>query len=190
MKINSNSVEFEANNLWLLDEKLVFHEALYSDEFIKNYEEITTESSKRPDITIFNKPLIYTDDFQYKNSITIVEFKKPGLKNFSDDYNPHREIIRNMKEIISGKAIDQRGRQFSINGSTRLYGYIVTDITPKIEAELIDVMGYRKSPDGEGFFKYHPLEGCNVTLEIITYEKMFHDARKKNEIFFRILGLN
>lgn len=51
-------------------------------------------------------------------------------------------------------------------------------------------MGYQKSPDGDGFFKYHPLEGCMVSLEIITYEKMFNDARKKNEIFFRILGLN
>lgn len=66
----------------------------------------------------------------------------------------------------------------------------LTDITSKIEAELIDVMGYQKSPDGDGFFKYHPLEGCMVSLEIITYEKMFNDARKKNEIFFRILGLN
>lgn len=66
----------------------------------------------------------------------------------------------------------------------------ITDITSKIEAELIDVMGYQKSPDGDGFFKYHPLEGCMVSLEIITYEKMFNDARKKNEIFFRILGLN
>lgn len=190
MKISSNSVEFEANNLWLLDERLVFHEALYSDELIKNYKELQTSSLRRPDITIFNKPLKYTDDFQYKNSITVVEFKKPGLNNFSEDYNPHREIIRNMKEIISGSAIDSRGRPIKINGSTRLYGYIVTDITPKIKADLIDVAGYQKSPDGDGFFKYHPLEGCIVSLEIITYEKMFNDARKKNEVFFRILGLN
>lgn len=190
MKINSNSVEFEANNLWLLDEKLVFHEALYSDELIKNYEELQSTSARRPDITIFNKPLKYTDDLQYKNSITVVEFKKPGLNNFSEDYNPHREIIRNIKEIISGNATDHRGRKISINGSTRFYGYIVTDITPKIESDLIDLMGYQKSPDGDGFFKYHPLEGCIVSLEIITYEKMFNDARKKNEIFFRILGLN
>lgn len=190
MKINSNSVEFEANNLWLLDEKLVFHEALYSDELIKNYEELQSTSSRRPDITIFNKPLKYTDDYQYKNSITVVEFKKPGLNNFSEDYNPHREIIRNIKEIISGNATDHRGRKITISASTRFYGYIVTDITSKIEAELIDVMGYQKSPDGDGFFKYHPLEGCMVSLEIITYEKMFNDARKKNEIFFRILGLN
>lgn len=190
MKINSNSVEFEANNLWLLDEKLVFHEALYSDELIKNYDELQSTSSKRPDITIFNKPLKYTDDYQYKNSITVVEFKKPGLNNFSEDYNPHREIIRNIKEIMSGNAIDHRGRKITLSASTRFYGYIVTDITPKIEAELIDVMGYQKSPDGEGFFKYHPLDGCIVSLEIITYEKMFNDAKKKNEIFFRILGLN
>lgn len=91
---------------------------------------------------------------------------------------------------MSGNAIDHRGRKITLSASTRFYGYIVTDITPKIEAELIDVMGYQKSPDGEGFFKYHPLDGCIVSLEIITYEKMFNDAKKKNEIFFRILGLN
>ncbi len=189
MKINSNSVDFEANNLWLLDEKLVFHEALYSDELIKKYSEIESSSSKRPDVTIFNTPLVYTDDLQYKNSITIIEFKKPGLNNFSEDYNPHREIIRNIKEIICGNATDQRGRKIKINGSTRFYGYIVTDITSKIEAELIDVMGYQRSPDGEGFFKYHHIDNCIVSLEIVTYEKMFNDAKKKNEIFFRILGL-
>lgn len=75
----------------------------------------------------------------------------------------------------------------SFNGDVA--GKLRNTYLPKTKG-IIDVMGYQKSPDGDGFFKYHPLEGCMVSLEIITYEKMFNDARKKNEIFFRILGLN
>lgn len=109
----------------------------------------------------------------------MISFNKEENKFLDESY---------LHELIVPMKINSNSVEFEAN--TRFYGYIVTDITSKIEAELIDVMGYQKSPDGDGFFKYHPLEGCMVSLEIITYEKMFNDARKKNEIFFKILGLN
>ena len=39
-----------------------------------------------------------------------------------------------------------------------------------------------RTPDGEGFFGYNPVKGAYI--EIISYEKLVKDAKKRNQVLF------
>ena len=69
---------------------------------------------------------------------------------------------------------------------TPVYIYIVCDIAPKIE-EFADLAGLAISPDKQGYFGYNPK--YNAYIEIKSFKKVIDDAKMRNQIFFKKLGL-
>lgn len=73
-----------------------------------------------------------------------------------------------------------------INDCTPIYGYVIADITPKInEFALINQL--TESPDKEGYFGFH--RGYKMYIEIISFKKLLKDATLRNRIFFKKLQL-
>ena len=79
-----------------------------------------------------------------------------------------------LEEVIVDKSI------------TPVYIYIVCDVVPKIE-EFADLAGLAISPDKQGYFGYN--SKYNAYIEIKSFKKIIDDAKMRNQIFFKKLGL-
>src|SRR5262249_13631111 len=118
-------LEPASHDLWVVDERLTFAEYFSSDVA---FEELAKEfeSKDRPDLVIFDHVhrLREADD---SSKILLIEFKRPGRRNYNDDENPQLQVERYIRKLQSGDQMDVRGRLISFNTDTIFYFYIVAD---------------------------------------------------------------
>jgi hypothetical protein len=183
----SDEVLFEDHNLWLVDERLVFHLFLSSDKPIKQLAVLQNTSKKEPDIVVFDKAFALSEarDVPF-SSITIIEFKKPQRDDYSEKENPFTQVAKYIDDIKEGKATTVAGRPMPIPSNLPFYCYIVCDITPTLRgwARLFEL---QDTPDSLGFYGYK--RAFNAYFEVISYSKLVADAEKRNKVFFQKLGL-
>lgn len=184
MRNNSESIDYEDHNLWLLDERLVFSEFISSDEKISAKNGALGE----PDLIMFDRKQSFRNgENEYSNPLTIFEFKRPKRKNYKEEDDPILQIARYLKDIRSGKYEMPEGlEQIKVNEHTPVYGYVVADLTDKVR-DFADKHQLTESADREGYFGYH--SGYKMYVEIISFKKMFKDAELRNKIFFKKLQL-
>lgn len=184
MVSNDRKVDYNSHNLWLLDERLVFSQYVASDKVISNVEH------DEPDLAVFFKERMF-----YRNGeniitspVSIFEFKRPKRTNYPDDENPIAQACRYAKKILEGKYEMPDGIEpVKVDKQhTPVYIYIVCDIVPKIE-EFADNASLTISPDGEGYFGY--IKAYNAYVEIMSFRKLVEDAKMRNKIFFKKLGI-
>ena len=180
MRHTSDDVLFEEMNLWVIDERMAYHQFLASDKTIKSLPEIDSRSTKELDLAIFDRAFAYSEDESPLNTITIVEFKKPD--NTKD--NPLDQMGGYIDEIVSGKKKRANGMTFGNCNNTAFRCYAICDITEKMKSHC-KTAGLRRTPDGEGFYGYWSER--NAYVEVISYQKLLSDAKKRNEIFFVFL---
>ena len=187
----SDEVPYEKQNLWMLDEKLTYHTFLASDKSFSTNKNIDpTENSKdRADLIIFNDAFVFSAEKQKPfNSFTIVEFKKPQRDDYNDSENPITQVDNYIFDLLEGKVKNRSGRFIQINKDTPFYIYIVCDITPSLK-RIIDKRGeLHPTPDGNGYFAYRNAT-YSAYIEILPFEKVMEDAKKRNRILFDKLGL-
>ena len=181
-------VLFEQQNLWIIDEKLTFHRYLASDTRLDKQETHEGADRQRPDLVIWNNPfsLSEEDSVASLNSVTIVEFKQPGKGDYSDDKNPVAQVYNYVDRIRAGKAKSHAGRVLTVRENTPFYAYILCDLFPHLR-KLIENYALTPTPDGSGYCGYNPNLKCYI--EVISYEKMLEDARKRNRAFFEKLQI-
>jgi len=183
----SNEVLFEDHNLWLVDEKLVFHVFLSSDKAIRQVGVLENTSKKEPDIVVFDKAFAFSESSEMPfSSITIIEFKKPQRDDYSERENPFTQVTNYIDDIKEGKARTHTGRPIPIPSNLPFYCYIICDITQTLRgwARYFDL---QHTPDEMGFFGYK--RSYNAYFEVISYSKLVSDAEKGNKVFFQKLGL-
>lgn len=191
MHIDSENKDFIRSNLWLIDERLNFHNYMSSDIPLKKVHVSESKSQDRPDLFfLLDNPLLLTEEKSKevsKESIIIVEFKRP-MRNDSKlkIENPMRQTLRYLDQIKSEKLTDARGRPINNVQDIPAYCFIVCDLTEKIKDEC-RMNGYTATPDKEGYF-YHN-SSHRAYLEVISYKKLVQDAAKRNHAFFDKLGL-
>lgn len=183
----SNDVPFLKHQLWLVDEKLVYHRYLASDKPLKSMEVLESKSAKEPDIMVFDKAcaLVNEPDAPF-GSVIVIEFKRPMRKDYSDDENPVQQVYNYVREVRDGKALMPNGRPVEIKPNVPFYCYVVCDITEKLRGQ-IELLDLTPMPDGQGFFQFH--KKLNAYLELVSYTKMVTDAKKRNAVFFDMLKL-
>lgn len=182
MTRTSDDVDYLQHNLWIIDEKLAYHHYLASDTKLKSMSEIECESGKEPDILIFDSPFAFTDeDTQPYRNITIIEFKRPGRENYTDEENPIKQVKEYMDDIIEGKIKSKDGEFLSDTENIRFFCYILCDIDNRMHkyAKLEDL---KKTPDSMGYYKY--IDSYKAYMEIIPYNKLIQDSQKRNKILF------
>lgn len=182
---NDYSINYEDHNLWLLDERLVFSQYIASDKRISN------EEKGEPDLVVF-----YDEKCTYRNGeneitspLTVFEFKRPKRTTYSDADNPIIQACRYVDKIRQKKYEMPEGIEpIKINDNTPVYIYIICDLADKI-TEFAKMSGCLTiSPDGEGYFGFH--KDYHVYIEIISFKKLICDAKIRNKIFFKKLGLD
>jgi hypothetical protein len=189
--------EREIENLWLIDERLVFHRLLTSDKPLSVLKKLLvngkaivadiTEKNDEPDILIFDPAFVTTESDNF-SSLGIIEFKRPGRQDYSLTENPVQQIIDIAKKIRRGHQIETTSGQVqAISTDVRIYGYAVCDILGPLRDIIVDTFRMRPTPDGIGYYTFH--EPLNLSIELIPYSKIVSDAERRNAAFFKKLGM-
>lgn len=182
MQNTSDDIDYTSHNLWLIDEKLSYHYYLASDKNLKSMEPLESDSQNEPDIIIFDSPFAFTDEeYQPYKNITIIEFKRPGRRDFTNEKNPIEQVIDYMDDIISGKQKTKDGQVIDGNEQIRFFCYILCDANDKIKS-IAKRNNFKNTPDGIGYYFYH--DNYNAYIEILPYNKMIQDSKKRNKILF------
>jgi hypothetical protein len=187
LRKTSDEVLFERHNLWLLDERLVYHSFLASDKPLQTIPPIDVGSAKRPDIVVFGRSCAFAPATEQPfPSVVIIEFKRPMRDDHKEDDNPIVQVLEYVGEIREGRARTSDGRDIPIMKDIPFFCYIIADITPSLaaQAKLYDLDDL---PEGQGFFGYR--KQFNAYVEVLSYSKVLTDAKKRNAAFFHQLGL-
>lgn len=180
---SSHSIDYENHNLWLLDERLVFSQYIASDKVISK------KDTKEPDLVTFHdKRLIYRNGENITTSpVTIFEFKRPKRTNYNADENPIIQACNYSEKIRAGKYEMPDGLEvIKISKETPVYIYIVADPCEKI-TEFAKGFSLTLTPDAEGYIGYS--SGYDAYIEIMSFKKLICDAKMRNRIFFKKLGI-
>ena len=121
--------------------------------------------------------LDYSDNEEPFSAITIVEFKKPD----NDSKNPINQVLEYIELIRSGKKKKINGQSFSITEGTVFRCYIICDLTDKMRTHCMNG-SLLATADNLGYSGYN--QGRHAYIEVISYNKMLADAKKRNDIFF------
>lgn len=182
-KANSENTKYFDHNLWLIDEKLNFTEYISSDQpHIK-------ESRDRSDLLIYNNKIAFRTENNASNPITIFEFKKPQRDDFTTNPkdDPILQVLRYVNQIKNGKHKTPKGRDIIVNDNTPFYGYIICDLTIKVQDWLRNMKEFKVMPDGKGWYRW--FDNNNLYIEVISWDKVWQDAEMRNKVFFHKLGI-
>lgn len=186
MRKSSDEIEFEEQNLWILDDRLTYHDFMESDKELRASERIESTSATRPDIlAVFNRTLVFREGRDPTVSFVVVEFKRPDRKSF--ERTPLSQVFDAVREIREGTFKDGRGRP--VEGASKdapAFCYVVCDINDEVERGAVDAGG-QLTPDGRGYFGYNGQ--LKLYFEVISYEKLIGDALRRNRMLFKKLGL-
>ena len=106
--------------------------------------------------------------------------------DYGDSENPFVQIADYIESIKSGSAKKTNGAHLQIPKDFPFRCFILCDLTPKIR-KWAKHFELHQTPDGMGFFGYK--EAFHSYWEVMSYEKLLGDAEKRNEAFFKKLGI-
>ena len=180
MRHTSDDIEFEEMNLWIVDERLAYHKFLASDKTLRSMPCVDSSSTKEPDIAVFDQAFAYTDSEEPFTTVTIIEFKKPD----NDSKNPINQVGEYIDLIRSGKKKKANGNSFNVTEGTLFRCYVICDMTSKMRTHCLN-SGLLPAADNMGYSGFN--QGRHAYIEVLSYNKLLADARKRNEILFEKL---
>ena len=187
MRATSDDTLYSQQNLWLIDERLTYHPFVSSDKPLNTLPEFASVSLKRPDLFIFDRKIAFTEGEQPISSVMVVEFKRPQRDDYTETQNPLDQVFEMVQEIRAGQFMDSKRRPISVaNDRIPAHCYVVCDLTPTMKKILIS-RDATATPDGQGFYGFHKNYG--IYFEMIDYNKVVRDARRRNRIFFEKLNV-
>ncbi len=177
-KTVSDQITFENLNLWIIDEQLTFHQFAASDKELHLFS--SSKRALRPDIFICTE----SDENQNARSVSIIEFKKPQREHFEQD--PVSEMYKVIREIKGKQVNTSAGRPILIDPTTRFYCYAICDINDKI-IEYAENNTWVKLKDNLGYYQFN--QSLNSYTEILSFDEILSDVKKRHKIFFEKLGI-
>lgn len=192
MGFTSDETPYEKHNLWIVDDRLAFSQFIASDKTLSSTG-LNSKSRGEPDLLFFDSKNLFTSDNKdnYYDSISIIEFKRPERTSYAKgkkkNENPIEQVLDYINDIEKGKIKQSGERTIKTNDNTKYYGYVICDVTDKIE-EFANKAGLHKTPDGMGgYFGFNHTYKCYI--EVISFDKLLADSKKRNHILFKKLGL-
>ncbi|SSR24326.1 Uncharacterised protein [Acinetobacter baumannii] len=193
MQKDSSEVFLESCNLWLIDERLAFHNYLASDKTINAMPISESASGKEPDLLslkIFDNPILVNDQTNFPlASITVVEMKRPMRNDMKEgeDKDPIEQALGYVERIREGQVKTKDGYLIPRNDHIPAYCYVVCDLTPSMIKRCKN-FSLTMTADGMGFFGYNP--NYKSYIEVISFNQLVRSAKERNKAFFDKLGLS
>jgi hypothetical protein len=192
MRKTSSEIWLDNCNLWLIDERLAFHDFLASDKPLSAMPILHSEETKEPDIcalNVFDEPILVADG---KNlplaSIVVVEIKRPMRDDAAagEGKDPVEQALSYLDRIRKGDTTTASGRQIPRSEEIPGFCYAICDITPTIERRC-KLLGLTVTADHLGYFGYNP--NFKAYIEVVSFDRLVNAARERNRAFFDKLGL-
>lgn len=191
MRKTSNDV-LDNSNLWLIDERLAFHDFLASDKPLSSMPIVQSGDAKEPDIValnVFDAPLLVAEGQRLPlASIVVVEIKRPMRNDAAggEDKDPIEQALGYLDRIRAGQTQTASGRPIPRSDEIPGFCYVVCDITPTVEKRC-KLAQLTVTSDRQGYFGYNP--NYKAYIEVLSYDRLLNGARERNRAFFDKLGL-
>lgn len=181
----TGKVEAASHDLWIVDERLTFAQYFSSDVDFETLSAKSIASDERPDVLIFDyvHGLTQRDD---PSKVLLIEFKRPGRKDYEDSENPQLQVERYVRRLQSGKLGDVKGRPIKLNEQTIFYCFLIADIVGKLDDWTFS---WQRTADGRGRI-YQPKDGFRGSIELVGWDALLGDARARNSAFFDKAGIS
>ncbi|MBN1125184.1 MAG: sensor histidine kinase [Sedimentisphaerales bacterium] len=192
MRCDSNEVMPDSCNLWLLDERLAFHDYLASDKTLSSMPISNSTETKEPDIlalNVFDNPILVSEGNKLPlASIVVIEIKRPMRNDAAEgeEKDPIEQTLGYLDRIKRGTVLTPSGRPIPKSEDIPGYCYVICDITSSIE-ERCRMHDAIRTSDGLGYFFYK--RSFNAYVEIISFDRLVNAAKERNRAFFDKLGL-
>jgi hypothetical protein len=191
MRKSSNDV-LDNSNLWLVDERLAFHDYLASDKPLSSMPIVQNGDAKEPDLValnVFDAPLLVAEGQRLPlASIVVVEIKRPMRNDAAggEDKDPIEQALGYLDRIRTGQTQTASGRPIPRSDEIPGFCYVVCDITPTVEKRC-KLAQLTVTSDRQGYFGYNP--NYKAYIEVLSYDRLLNGARERNRAFFDKLGL-
>ncbi|MCB4811159.1 hypothetical protein LG204_07510 [Methylovorus menthalis] len=192
MRKDSSEVFLDSCNLWLVDERLAFHNYLASDKTLNAMPITSNDSTKEPDILslkVFDNPLLVNDQPSFPlAAITVIEIKRPMRNDMreGEDKDPIDQALNYVERIREGQAKTKSGLLIPRNNDIPAYCYIICDLTSTMIKRCKN-FSLTMTADGMGFFGYNP--NYKAYIEVISFNQLVKAAKERNRAFFEKLGM-
>ena len=167
--------QLRASNLWLLNERLAFHQHyLGSDKSLSAAPITEAGGGKEPDLAalnVYDNPHAFSDTSgSAQATITIVEIKKPMLKGhkLGEDKDPIEQAIGYLRRIRDGGVLTKTGRAIPNARELPGYVYVLADLTDSMR-ERCEYASLHEAPDGQSFFGWNPNKNIKAYIEVIDF---------------------
>ncbi len=178
-------IETADHELWIIDERLAFSRYFASDVQLSSLLQ-GSKSGERPDPFIFDRlhGLGY-DESDPLRRVMLVEFKKPGRKDYDENYSPMIQITRYLNELVGGRVESYQQERIRIATDCVFYCYVVADIVGMLD---VHTSAWRTTSNGRG--RWIELSGkYRGSIEIIEWRDLISDARARNRGFIQAAGV-
>lgn len=190
MRMDSDEVGTDASNLWIMDERLAFHDYLASDKTLKSMPITGSTSTREPDILstrLAGTPVLAADgETLPMASIVVVEIKRPMRNDASEDKDPIMQSLDYVKRVRSGGVLTAAGRPIPASQDIPAFCYVVADLT-KTMVSRCEYANLRRTHDGLGYFGFN--ESAKAYIEVLSFDRLINSATERNRAFFDKLGL-
>ncbi|MBK4785497.1 MAG: ATP-binding protein [Pantoea sp. Pent] len=192
MRKDSAEVFLDSCNLWLIDERLAFHNYLSSDKTLNSMTITGNDSTKEPDLLslrVFDNPLLVNEQSSFPlAAITVIEIKRPMRNDIreGEDKDPIDQALSYLERIRDGKVTTKFGRPIPGNNDIPGYCYVLCDLTESMHRRCRRA-NLRITSDGMGYFGYN--EPSHAYIEVISFDQLVKAAKERNRAFVDKLGL-
>jgi hypothetical protein len=192
MGTTSNDIQFDSCNLWLVDERLAFHNYLASDKTLKSMPITSSEETKEPDVialNVYDTPVLVSDSNKLPlASLVIIELKRPMRNDAAagEEKDPIEQALGYLERVRNGNVQTHTGRPIPKAEDIPGFCYAICDITPSVERRC-KLLGLTPTHDYSGYFGYNP--NYRAYLEVISFDRLVNAAKERNKAFFDKLGL-
>lgn len=190
MRKDSNEIGPDASNLWIIDERLAFHDYLASDKTLKSMPITDSDSTREPDLLatrLVDSPVLAAEGQALPlPSIVVVEIKRPMRNDASEGKNPIEQCLDYVKRIRAGGMRTASGRPIPQSQEIPAFCYIVADLTPTMVSRC-ELSNLRPTHDNQGYFGF--IESHKAYVEVMNFDRLVNAATERNRAFFDKLGL-
>lgn len=193
---NEDLSQLRASNLWLLNERLAFHQHyLGSDKSLSATPITGAGGGKEPDLAalnIYDNPHAFSDtNGSAQATITVVEIKKPMLKGQKpgEEKDPIEQALGYLRRIRDGGVMTKTGRQIPNARDLPGYVYVIADLTDSMR-ERCEYATLHEAPDGQSYFGWNGSKNIKAYIEVIDFGGLLDAASERNAAFFEFLGLS
>ena len=188
MRSTSDDLDYNDHNLWIIDDRLAFYSYFNSDVKMSKQVKDPEFPLVRPDLSVFDLGLGFESDDKTA-PITIIEFKRPKVDNYTLDSNPITQVRKYVEDMRkAGFAMRYDGAPLrSIEANTPFMCQIVADLTPSLREVMKQLGKFHQKAGSNSYYSWDP-EYC-IFIEISSFHDVLESARSRNRAFFERIGL-